>query len=91
MEVNINGNELEVNGKTKMLTHAGMAIFKHLYKSSPKVVKACGIQTHLRSISRTSINQQISQLRKALVEFDGIEIITHSKCGYAMLIKNVSE
>jgi len=67
VEVNINGNELEVNGKTKMLTHAGMAIFKHLYKSSPKVVKACGIQTHLRSISRTSINQQISHLRQSLM------------------------
>ena len=88
MEIETNGNELIVNGESVLLRYQLMSIFNQLKDASPKVITDNELMTSHSIMSRHTLNQNISMLRKSLSQFNGVKVVTHSKIGYALKITN---
>ena len=84
MKPKLNGNEVVISGKSVMLNAGQMGIFSELLSKHPRVVSDVVLMTLPGSVKRHTLTQNVSQLRKRLAVFSGIEIVTHSKVGYAL-------
>lgn len=86
MNMDINGNELTINGTTVMLRKKQMAVFNHLRLCSPRVIETDDLKERMKIMSTHTVVQHISQLRQALSVFKCVCIVTHSRVGYALKI-----
>ena len=87
MKIQINGNEITVNGNSVMLSLSHVIILKELNRKSPRVVRIENLMVVAGIDRKHTLRQQISTLRKALSVFSGLDIVTHPKTGYALKIK----
>jgi len=82
--MDINGNELTINGTTVMMRKKQMALFNHLRLCSPRVIETEELKKRMGIMSTHTLVQHVSQLRQALSVFGMICIVTHARVGYAL-------